>query len=263
VTSALLLHLAFAAGFPVYSDENIVNAANNRTGPLAPNTIASIYGSDLSFGNGQAPPGAGTTLPVVLQGTRVFVGNIPAHLYFVSPKQINFLVPSSLLSGQHNLYVSSEGRQGPLLRITVADFTPAPFVLPDDWVAATKQDGSALTPDSPAQAGDIVVIYATGLGATNPSFPAGMMPGIIAPIVRRPMRVQIGSAEIAPESIFYAGITPGFAGLYQINIRVPELPEPDPEIILGESQEGAAPGPKLPYQPPIQSQRAEPILRLH
>src|SRR5438132_9456815 len=88
---------------PSYSGASIVNAADNQPGPLAPNAIATLYGTGLAYITKAISPQdiRGGLLPTILPGTgvRVLVGNLPANIYFVSPTQINFLVPSSLLSG--------------------------------------------------------------------------------------------------------------------------------------------------------------------
>src|SRR5215472_6971027 len=80
---------------PYYTSESIVNAADNQSGGLAPNTIATMYGTGLAYTtkaitNADIHDGM---LPTVLPGTgvRVLIGGLPAIIYFVSPGQINFL----------------------------------------------------------------------------------------------------------------------------------------------------------------------------
>src|SRR5437763_1147710 len=88
---------------PSYSLASIVNAASNIPGNLAPNTLATIYGANLSYstrGISSSDIRAGA-LPVVLDGVRVYVGYAPAPLYYVSPTQINFLIPVDPKPGEH------------------------------------------------------------------------------------------------------------------------------------------------------------------
>ena len=66
-------------------------------------------------------------------------------------------------------------------------------------------------------AGDTVVIYCTGLGAVNPPVATGTAATGPTPTVQ-PVTVQIGGQSA---SVIYAGLTPGFAGLYQVNAVVP------------------------------------------
>src|SRR5207302_7358154 len=86
---------------PSYSGSSIVNSADNQPGPLAPNAIATIYGTGLAFVTRaiNAQDIRGGLLPTILPGTgvQVLVGGLLASIYFVSPTQINFLVPSNLL----------------------------------------------------------------------------------------------------------------------------------------------------------------------
>jgi len=109
---------------PTYSASSIVNAASNQSGPIAPNTIVSLYGADLAFVTRAIVPDDlhGQILPTTLSGTgvRVLVGKLSANLYFISPTQINFLVPASLLAGPMDVQVSLDGRFGPAARITLA-----------------------------------------------------------------------------------------------------------------------------------------------
>src|SRR5437868_14945087 len=95
---------------PAYAAASIVNAASNQAGPIAPNTIVSLYGTDLAYVTRALTPDeiSGTTLPTTLVGTgvKVTVGNVLANLYFVSPTQINFLVPCILVAGPAEITVS-------------------------------------------------------------------------------------------------------------------------------------------------------------
>jgi hypothetical protein len=88
-----------ALNTPTYTQNSIVHAATNRPGKLAPNSIATIYGKGLATATVAAGLRELTTgfLPTVYQGscTRVFIDNIEAPLLFVSPGQVNFLVPAN------------------------------------------------------------------------------------------------------------------------------------------------------------------------
>src|SRR5258708_31532495 len=81
---------------PAYTAASVVNAASNSADALAPNTIATIYGTDLSYATEQVSSAniISNMLPNLLLGVRVYVGQYAASLYYISPRQINFLVPS-------------------------------------------------------------------------------------------------------------------------------------------------------------------------
>ena len=118
---SLFVALALAAGLcaqdanaPNYTAAGIVNGASFASG-LAPNTIGSIFGTNLSWGTQvlQASNMAGGVMPTSLGNVEVYFGGWPAYLYYVSPMQINFLVPCSLLPGTFQFWVDRQGTLAP------------------------------------------------------------------------------------------------------------------------------------------------------
>jgi uncharacterized protein (TIGR03437 family) len=73
---------------------------------------------------------------------------------------------------------------------------------------------------TPAKAGDYVALYATGLGLTDPPFATGQIANQEATTVF-PVSVSLNAVAHAPSDVLYAGVAPGYAGLYQVNIRIP------------------------------------------
>jgi len=238
---------------PSYSAASIVNAASNLCAGLAPNTIATIYGEGLAYVTRAVTPGdvSGGVMPTVLGGTgvQILIENIPAHVFYVSPTQINLLIPSTLTPGRRRLQVLRNGFAGPAVEITLKRAAPALFQLDETTAVATTAGGSVVTWDSPAHPGGIVVLYATGLGETEPP----LAPGQIAPgaaLIRRlsELRVLLNGIAVDPGAIAYAGVTPGFAGLYQINLWLPARLDPDPEIRVAIGGEISPPGIRLPVR---------------
>jgi len=90
--------------------------------------------------------------------------------------------------------------------------------------------------NNPAKAGDVVVVYCTGLGATNPAMRSGeaALPSPLAKATT-PVQVTIGGQ---PAVVHYAGLTPGFVGLYQVNVQVPSGVTPGSSVPLVISQDG-------------------------
>ena len=123
------------------------------------------------------------------------------------------------------------------VRIKLLDSAPALFAS-EGQVAATHADGSLISPDSPARPGEIIVVYGAGLGRTDPSQIDGLIPRSAAGILLLDrLRVMLEGQPIPSENILYAGITPGSAGLYQINLRLPDQvtsENPELRIALGE-----------------------------
>ena len=222
---------------PSYSAASVVHAATSVAGPLSPNCIATIYGRNLAWTTRALTQNdiRAQELPTVMPGTgvRVMIADIAAHVYYVSPAQINFLVPASLRPGIVRLYVAVDSLAGPEISVEVVEASPGLFHSEGGAVVGIHASGDVLSADSPARPGEVVVLYAAGLGQTNPLQRNGMLARTPAPIGKlEEFRLLLNGAELPPELIEYAGITPGFAGLYQINLRLPgDVPE-DPTLQL-------------------------------
>jgi uncharacterized protein (TIGR03437 family) len=238
---------------PSYTAAGIVNAADNQPGPLAPNTLASLYGVRLSYDTLAMSPNdiLGGVLPTLLPGTgvNVAVGNLAAVVYYVSPDQINFLVPSILLPGPSTVQVVLEGHSGPRVNITLAAASPALFQLDAQNAIAILPDGTLITPQAPAKPGDIIILYATGLGQTVPSIPNGQLFNQAALLEQFADFKLVLDGVAASDAVAYAGNAPGFAGLYQINVVLPKSTQANPEIKIGFASDLSMSGLHLPVQP--------------
>jgi uncharacterized protein (TIGR03437 family) len=252
---ALLLAAAFVkAEAPVYSAESIVNAADNQPGTLAPNTLGTIYGQNLAYGTKalSADDVQGGMLPTVFPGTgvHVLIGNIVANLIYVSPTQINFLVPPNLAIANVNLQVVVDSWAGPAIPIPLAAASPALFMLDTQNAIATEADGSLITPAAPAKPGDVIVLYATGLGQTMPPVVYSLIPKAAASLTQIvSFTVTLDGVAVDPSAVAYAGIAPDFGGLYQINLILPASVGPNPQIRIGFAGSLSPSGVTLPVQP--------------
>lgn len=241
---------AAQAQTPSYRPADLVNAASGAPGPLAPGTVATLFGTGLAYTTRQqsADDNTGDFLPILLPGTgvRLFLNNQPAHLYYVSPTQINFVIPVSLAVGKAELDLTLDGRRGPTIAVTLESEAPEFFLGEGRFIAATNAVNQPLTSERPAQPGDVVVLYATGLGRTIPSLMPGQLAAQATSIARlSEFRVQVNGRLVEPESILYAGLSPGFAGLYQVNVRIPAGAPADPEIRMGFGAISSQPGTRL------------------
>jgi uncharacterized protein (TIGR03437 family) len=224
---------------PYYTAASIVNAADNKSGALAPNTIGTIYGTNLAYSTAQLTANSivGGALPIWLGAseTTVIINNTPAALYYASPGQINFLVPPDLLPGPATLYVDVDGSYAVdgLVKLTLGRAAPGLFQLDPQNAIATLPDGSVLTPSSPAKPGDIVLLWATGLGETTPPADGFQIPTAAAPLIAGAnLSILLDGTPVDPAAIQYAGVAPGFPGLYQINLKLPVSTGANPEIRL-------------------------------
>ena len=225
-------------GFPGYCAATVVNTADGIPGALAPNTIATVNGQNLSDTSVTLTPAdvsSGGALPTQLPGTatHVLVGNLEATPFSVSPTQISFLVPPNLLPGKTTFVVVNQGLAGPVLTLDLQAAAPALFLSSGQDVAALHLDGSAITTASPAQPGEIVMLYATGLGPTNPPVEPGQLPIAAASLAPESnLQVLLNGQPVPAEDVLYAGAAPFFAGLYQINLQLPNDIAANPEIRL-------------------------------
>ncbi len=248
---------------PSYSAESIVNWATSQAGPFAPNVIATIYGKNLAWSTEGLGPQHNRVLPVELAGVRVTAGITSLPLLYVSPTQINFLIPAKTAGSFLELQVKREGAAGPLVRVPLQEVAPALCQSAAGTVlAAHGEDSTLITGEKPARPGEIVVLYASGLGLPKGTVPedgelAAVGPqGLDGISIKRlkELRVLVAGEPLDAAQILYAGLAPGFAGVYQINLRLPGTLAPDPELRIGFGDQLGPAGLKLPARPPSETQ---------
>ena len=249
--AALCCGGVLSAAGPSYTLSSLLNAASSQSGPFSPNTIVSLYGTGLSYETASLGGADGSYLPERLPGagTYVLVNNQPAGLFYVSPTQVNFLISSGALPGPALVQVVRDGFAGRPVTIQLVGASPGLFQLDPDYAVATRPDGTVITPKNPAHGGEIVILYATGLGRTIPLAADREIPTTAAPLERlNEFQVVVGGEMLPAANVLYAGVAPGFAGLYQVNVRLPQVLGPDPEIAAGYAGAMSAGGVRLPAQ---------------
>ncbi len=250
--AALVLAQSSGSG-PYYTAASIANTAASVTGLYAPNTFVTIYGQNLAYttraltandiGGGILPTVLGTT------GLRVLINGIPANIYYVSPTQVNFLVPTSLIAGPVTMQLVVDSLAGPAIPMMLGNAAPSFFQTDATNVLAVHLDNSVITPKSPAHAGEVIVLYASGLGPTIPAAVPNQIPQQAATV--NPMSsfsLMLNGVAVDAHKILYAGVVPTFAGLYQINVRLPGDAPPNPEIRVAYSGTMSPAGRVLPLQ---------------
>jgi uncharacterized protein (TIGR03437 family) len=210
-------YLIRKVSFPAISGGGIVNGAS-FTAPVSPGSIISIFGTNL------APSTAGSNgapLLTSLSGVTVEVNGAPVPLYVVTPGQINAQLPYEVAAGAAALVVATDSGRSAPAAFTVSSAAPGIFVYAGSSRAiAANQDGTLNSPDNPESRGRVIVCYVTGLGTVDPPVPTGLS----APLdVLSRASAQV-SATIggAPAPVDFAGLAPGFVGLGQINVTVPD-----------------------------------------
>ncbi len=205
----------------------VTNGATFARGPLARGGAASIFGFALTDVSGIVQA-EGYPLPTELAGVSVTVTGVPAPLYAVANvngvQQINFQVPyeapRDALTADFAIVVKNKAGTSLPVRERIRN---VPGVFTVDGTNGAIQHASDFTlvsRSSPAARGEVVIIYATGLGAVDPPVPSGL-PAPAAPLSRTLVNpsVTIGGAGA---EVLFSGLTPGYAGLYQVNARIPE-----------------------------------------
>src|SRR5690606_12996008 len=141
-------------------------------------------------------------------------------LYFVSPTQINAQLPDSLTPrpAPWKLTISREGLGTPVAEADVFVRESAPGLFPVvahvDFSVVGRGEPAGSRPAAP---GEIVILFGTGFGPTQPPVDTGELPPYGASALL-PYRVFVSGQELSPERILYFGQAPLFAGLHQVNI---------------------------------------------
>jgi uncharacterized protein (TIGR03437 family) len=210
------------ANGPHINDGGIKNGASFLD-PIAPGSIASIFGTN--FMTGAAVGAVSTPLPTRLDAASgpvsVTVNGIAAPLFYAGPGQINFQVPNEVPPGQATVVVTSNSVNSNAAVITVLQNGPGIFVYGNNLAVVQNPDYSVNSPGNPAKPGDYLVVYATGGGAVDHPVPSGSPTPPAPPLsnLLQPATATIGSENAA---VSFAGLAPGFVGLTQINVQVPE-----------------------------------------
>lgn len=205
----------------------IVNAASYApfTAGVAPGEFITLFGTNLAPSDQTA---AAFPFPTTLNGVQVLINGVAAPIYYVTPTQISAIVPYEIVPSATTLSVAqiqvkNAGVTSNGVTLFVWETAPGVFTQPQDGLgiaAALHGAGSTLiTADSPAQIGETVEVYLAGLGDVSPPVGDGAA-APSSPLSEASNTIAVDVAGVAA-SVTYAGLAPGFAGLYQINFVVP------------------------------------------
>jgi uncharacterized protein (TIGR03437 family) len=181
----------------------------------APLALMSIYGTNFTkVGTNLDGLGAYTSLPYTLNGTSATVAGQPAPLMLVSPGQINLQVPANIASGLQPVVVTSVN--GP----SAAFSMPVDPIAPELYNAVVRQsDWSLIGPSNPANAGDILLVYATGFGQTTPPLNSGVVAPSQPLSSTQPAAVLVDGTNAT--TVYYSLAAPGLAGVYIVAFQMP------------------------------------------
>jgi len=231
---------------PVISPGGVVNAASyvagGQTGrALSPASLVSIFGSNLAATEQAA---SGFPLPTTLGGTSVTLSGVPVPILYVSPRQINIQLSTVPVP------VPPPSTDPAGLVVVTAAGASEPFPLPGDIggpfgiftldgsgcgrgaVLNVNGDGSVSlnSRSNSASPGDFISVYGTGLGAVFNPPPAGSPAPSNPPSLAMSWSLFLGIFDLAPSfpstplrpGVSWAGRAPGFVGLDQVNVRIPD-----------------------------------------
>jgi uncharacterized protein (TIGR03437 family) len=205
-------------GAPLIYYQGVLDNGTSVPGDtVCPGDIMIIKGEQLSF--------TATTLTIqnpplaTLGGATVLVNGVQAPLFYYSYGQLAFQMPVDAALGTAQVQVQRDGLTSNTVTVNVG--TRAPRI-----IAVVNQDFSVNYPGGtvPAHAGDYLTIYMIGLGPTSPAVATGAAAPSAEPLAR-----VIGDAVVSfgtgiaaiPSTPIFVGLTPGLAGLYQVNVQVP------------------------------------------
>jgi uncharacterized protein (TIGR03437 family) len=217
----------------------VANGASFQTN-FAASTWVSIFGTNLStsteeWGGSDFVNGM---LPTTLDGVSVTINGMPAYVEFISPTQINVLAPDDATTGTVQVQVTTAGQQSNSFAAQKQQYSPAFFTFDNGkYVAALHNSNysyvgapSLIAGATPAQPGEVVLLYGTGFGPTDPATPANQLAasGTANPLPANSVQITIGG--VAADVIFGGRIAG--AGLYQFDVTVPSgLPSGDAAVV--------------------------------
>jgi uncharacterized protein (TIGR03437 family) len=208
--------------------------ANNIVGPL-PTMLPATNGASVAFGNSL----------------------ILAPIYYVmnsnGTEQVAVQVPFEIPPGPVTITVTAAGGGSAPLIATIQPFAPGVFNVPSSGgnaiAVATRPDGSFVSAENPAQPGENITVYVTGLGAVSPAAAtgdAGVQGETQTVSASTSMIVGLNNSGVPLVSAVYA---PGMVGVYAVTLTVPADATPGPAQPLGIVVFGPNPNPQNPKQP--------------
>ncbi len=244
-----------AASGPAPAVTKVVSASGfGDFATISPGQWIEISGSNLATGTRQwaGADFSGVDAPTSLDTTKVTVGGQSAFVSYISPTQVNALVPSNVATGSQSLTVTVGSQASAAFNVTVNALDPGLLALPQSpWLVGTKQyvvaqgtdlafilpAGTAIPGYTVRQAkpGETLTIYGIGFGpgmdSSNLPVPVGQIVQVSSSLVN-PVQMQVNGV---PATLQYAGFAPNFVGTYQFNVVVPAVADGDWPLTFTEN----------------------------
>jgi len=242
-----------------------VNGASFQA-PWNSGALMTVFGANFGAAGQSRSVTAGDIvaqkIPQTLACIAVAVNGQNAPITYVRQDQINIQAPQLMGVGSATIVVianpggANELRSDPLALNTQQAFAPAFFTFNGRTIAATNADGTQILADPSvvpggvsAKPGDVVVLYATGMGNTDPPASPGDIAASPAQITS-PLTVTVGGITLASSDVMYAGLAPqAICGLQQVNVRLPaSLTDGDVTVTLSVSGAQSPQGTTIPIR---------------
>jgi uncharacterized protein (TIGR03437 family) len=237
---------------------SVVNGGSFGTA-LTANSMVTIFGQNFASAATKRAAGAADItngFPTKLACIAVEIDGKRAPISYVQSNQINVQAPTTTSLGAVSVRVIANADEAASLpsdpsSVQLLSAAPAFFTFDGKAIAALFAtsneivgDASVVASAKPAKPGDLVALYGTGFGPTNPAVAAGAITPGQATITGQPT-ITIGGTTVTPADILYIGLSPGsISGLYQINLRIPAtVPDGNAAVVVRmnsiSSQDGA------------------------
>lgn len=232
--AAVTFHLTATAHPLLPNITGVVNGASFLPQMVAGSWVT-VQGTNLSATT--RPWGAtdfvNGALPIQLDNVSATINGEAAYIYYISPTQLNILAPDDAATGPVAVQVTNSTGVSNTFTANKVALSPALFLFTSQYPAAVHADGTYVGPPqliagattTPAKPNEIIMLYGTGFGATNPIIPTGFVFTNPAPIAGS-VTATVGGMPAAVQGFL---ISPG---LYQFNLTVPNLPDGDAPLAI-------------------------------
>ena len=271
-TGTMRVPLSTEAACPMTKQPSVRNAVNagSHAGPFSWNSMIEIFGSDFQAGSRTRIVGAGDFVngkfPQALSCIAVEIDGERVPVTYVQQDQINAQAPTTAKTGPVTLRViANPGRPNELrsepATVTLSPGAPSLFTFGTSKSIAAQfagtadvvADPSVVPGGKPAKPGDIVTLYGTGFGNTNPVWQAGEIATGQSPLTGS-STVSIGGTTLPASDVLYAGVSPqSISGLFQFNVKVPaNAADGDLPVVITVNGASTQPGATIPVKKPAQ-----------
>ena len=225
--AAYLMRLVFSSsgGGNIPSIAAVLNGASFQNG-FTPGAFMTITGTNLSTViDGWNSKVVNGQLPTSLDGVSVSVGGKPAYVSFISPTQINVVAPDVPPGPVSVTVTNAQGTSTGFPTLAIAE-QPGFFLFNNTYAVATHLDFTLAIKNGTfaglttvaAKPGDVIILWGTGFGPTNPPVPASALTPAGTFVSAKPVTVKVGTEDA---TVYGAALAPGFAALYQVGIQIP------------------------------------------